>query len=61
MISSDVSLGGCCRAHSVHLRGGEEAGHGVRKKLRQKRNAMRHKADDHEEEENMGGMTMGGM
>ena len=30
-------------------------------KIRQKKIAMGHKADDHEEEQNMGGMTMGGM
>ena len=30
-------------------------------KIRQKKIAMGHKPDDHEEEQNMGGMTMGGM
>ena len=30
-------------------------------KIRQKKNAMGHKPDDHEEEQTMGGMTMGGM
>ena len=33
----------------------------LRQKIRQKKIAMGHKADDHEEEQNMGGMTMGGM
>ena len=30
-------------------------------KIRQKKIALGHKPDDHEEEQNMGGMTMGGM
>ena len=33
----------------------------LRQKNRQKKIAMGHKPDDHEEEQNMGGMTMGGM
>ena len=33
----------------------------IRQKIRQKKIAMGHKPDDHEEEQNMGGMTMGGM
>ena len=33
----------------------------LRQKIRQKKIAMGHKPDDHEEEQNMGGMTMGGM
>ena len=33
----------------------------LRQKIRQKKIAMGHKADDYEEEQNMGGMTMGGM
>jgi len=30
-------------------------------KIRQKKIALGHKPDDHEEEQTMGGMTMGGM
>ena len=33
----------------------------LRQKIRQKKIALGHKPDDHEEEETMGGMTMGGM
>lgn len=33
----------------------------LRQKIRQKKIAMGHKPDDHEEEQNTGGMTMGGM
>ena len=33
----------------------------LRQKIRQKKIALGHKPDDHEEEQNMGGMTMGGM
>ena len=33
----------------------------LRQKMRQKKIAMGHKPDDHEEEQNTGGMTMGGM
>lgn len=41
--------------------GSQRADRKLRQKIRQKKIAMGHKADDHEEEENMGGMTMGGM
>lgn len=41
--------------------GSQRADRKLRQKIRQKRNAMGHKPDDHEEEQNMGGMTMGGM
>lgn len=33
----------------------------LRQRIREKKIAMGHKPDDHEEEQNMGGMTMGGM
>ena len=42
------------RTIDVHIRK-------LRQKIRQKKIAMGHKPDDHEEEQNMGGMTMGGM
>ena len=41
--------------------GSQRADRKLRQKIRQKKIAMGHKADDHEEEQNMGGMTMGGM
>ena len=41
--------------------GGHRADRKLRQKVRQKKIAMGHKPDDHEEEQNMGGMTMGGM
>ena len=41
--------------------GSQRADRKLRQKIRQKRIAMGHKPDDHEEEQNMGGMTMGGM
>ena len=41
--------------------GSQRADRKLRQKIRQKKIAMGHKPDDHEEEENMGGMTMGGM
>ena len=41
--------------------GSQRADRKLRQKIRQKRNAMGHKPDDHEEEQTMGGMTMGGM
>lgn len=41
--------------------GGQRADRKLRQKIRQKKIAMGHKPDDHEEEQNMGGMTMGGM
>lgn len=41
--------------------GGHRADRKLRQKIRQKKIAMGHKPDDYEEEQNMGGMTMGGM
>ena len=41
--------------------GSQRADRKLRQKIHQKKIAMGHKADDHEEEQNMGGMTMGGM
>ena len=41
--------------------GGHRADRKLRQKIRQKKIAMGHKPDDHEEEQTMGGMTMGGM
>lgn len=41
--------------------GSQRADRKLRQKIRQKKIAMGHKPDDHEEEQNMGGMTMGGM
>lgn len=41
--------------------GSQRADRRLRQKIRQKKIAMGHKPDDHEEEQNMGGMTMGGM
>ena len=41
--------------------GSHRADRKLRQKIRQKKIAMGHKADDHEEEQKMGGMTMGGM
>ena len=41
--------------------GSHRADRKLRQKIRQKKIAMGHKPDDHEEEQNMGGMTMGGM
>ena len=41
--------------------GGHRADRKLRQKIRQKKIAMGHKPDDHEEEQNMGGITMGGM
>ena len=40
--------------------GSQRADRKLRQKIRQKKIAMGHKPDDHEEEQNMGGMTMGG-
>ena len=41
--------------------GSQRADRKLRQKIRHKKIAMGHKPDDHEEEQNMGGMTMGGM
>lgn len=41
--------------------GSQRADRKLRQKIRQKKIAMGHKPDDHEEEQNTGGMTMGGM
>ena len=41
--------------------GSQRADRKLRQKIRQKKIALGHKPDDHEEEQNMGGMTMGGM
>ena len=41
--------------------GSQRADRKLRQKIRQKKIAMGHKPDDHEEEQNMGGITMGGM
>ena len=41
--------------------GSQRADRKLLQKIRQKKIAMGHKSDDHEEEQNMGGMTMGGM
>lgn len=41
--------------------GSQRADRKLRQKIRQKKIAMGHKPDDHEEEQNMGGMTTGGM
>ena len=41
--------------------GSHRADRKLRQKIRQKKIALGHKPDDHEEEQNMGGMTMGGM
>ena len=41
--------------------GSQRADRKLRQKIRQKKIAMGHKPDDHEEEQTMGGMTMGGM
>ena len=41
--------------------GSQKADRKLRQKIRQKKIAMGHKPDDHEEEQNMGGITMGGM
>ena len=41
--------------------GSQRADRKLRQKIRQKKIAMGHRPDDHEEEQNMGGMTMGGM
>ena len=41
--------------------GSQRADRKLRQKIRQKKIAMGHKPDDHEEEQNMGRMTMGGM
>ncbi|WP_302775243.1 MobP3 family relaxase [Anaerotruncus colihominis] len=41
--------------------GSHRADRKLLQKIRQKKIAMGHKPDDHEEEQNMGGMTMGGM
>lgn len=41
--------------------GSQRADRKLLQKIRQKKIAMGHKPDDHEEEQNMGGMTMGGM
>lgn len=41
--------------------GSQRADRKLRQKIRQKKIAMGHKPDDHEEEQNMGCMTMGGM
>ena len=41
--------------------GSQRADRKLRQKIRQKKIAMGHKPDDYEEEQNMGGMTMGGM
>ena len=41
--------------------GSQRADRKLRQKIRQKKIAMGHKPDDHEEEQNMDGMTMGGM
>ena len=40
--------------------GSQRADRKLRQKIRQKKIALGHKPDDHEEEQNMGGMTMGG-
>lgn len=41
--------------------GGQRVDRKLRQKIRQKKIALGHKPDDHEEEQTMGGMTMGGM
>ena len=41
--------------------GGQSVDRKLRQKIRQKKIALGHKPDDHEEEQTMGGMTMGGM
>ena len=41
--------------------GSHRADRKLLQKIRQKKIAMGHKPDDHEEEQTMGGMTMGGM
>ena len=41
--------------------GGQRVDRKLRQKIRQKKIALGHKPDDHEEEQNMGGMIMGGM
>lgn len=41
--------------------GGQRVDRKLRQKIRQKKIALGHKPDDHEEEQAMGGMTMGGM
>ena len=41
--------------------GSQRADRKLLRKIRQKKIAMGHKPDDHEEEQNIGGMTMGGM
>lgn len=41
--------------------GGQRVDRKLRQKIRQKKIALSHKPDDHEEEQTMGGMTMGGM
>ena len=41
--------------------GSQRADRKLLQKIRQKKIALGHKPDDHEEEQNMGGMTMGGM
>ena len=43
------------------LPGSQRVDRKLLRKIRQKKIAMGHKPDDHEEEQNMGGMTMGGM
>ena len=41
--------------------GGQRVDRKLRQKIRQKKIALGHKPDDHEEEQTVGGMTMGGM
>lgn len=41
--------------------GSHRADRKLRQKIRQKKIAMGHKPNDHEEEQTIGGMTMGGM
>ena len=43
------------------LPGSQRVDRKLLRKIRQKKIALGHKPDDHEEEQNMGGMTMGGM
>ena len=40
---------------------GQRVDRKLRRKIQEKKIAMGHKPDDHEEEQTMGGMTMGGM
>ena len=40
---------------------GHQVDRKLRQKIREKKIALSHKPDDHEEEQNQNGMTMGGM